>query len=313
MKVLIIKTGALGDVIMATPLIAAIQAAHMDAEISLVTSPLFAPLFEHWPSLRTYAFPLRGRAAMLRQLAWTRGQSFTRVYDLQGNDRTALLCAFSGIGDRVGNHPRFPYTHHPPDRWRGHSHIFERMNRVLAAAGVIKAEPRPWLPSTAEDERRVDAWLASSHCAAEDCVALHGGASVTRAEKRWPYFHRLAERLVECGLTPVWIGAAAEADANREAHRAVGGVDATNAFTITQLAEFGRRIRFAVTNDSGPMHVLSLAPIPVFGLFGPSDWRRNHALGQAAHVVTPPDGMGDDLGNLQVERVWARLEEARLV
>ena len=45
--------------------------------------------------------------------------------------------------------------------------------------------------------------------------------------------------------------------------------------------------KFAVTNDSGPMHILSSGNIPIFGIFGPSDWVRNHALGQEKYVVTP--------------------------
>ena len=95
----------------------------------------------------------------------------------------------------------------------------------------------------------------------------------------------------------------------------------TRAFTIVELAELGRRARFAITNDSGPMHVLSAAGIPVFGLFGPSDWRRNHALGQAENVIACVDQVpgyagqacADCLAELPVETVWLQLCAAGVV
>ena len=108
-------------------------------------------------------------------------------------------------------------------------------------------------------------------------------------------------------------------DLNRRLARN-GGIDAAGAFTIVELAELGRSARFAVTNDSGPMHVLSAAGIPVFGLFGPSDWRRNHALGQANRVITPDNTVsasvastGGDIANIPVEEVWQRLLDERLL
>jgi ADP-heptose:LPS heptosyltransferase len=36
------------------------------------------------------------------------------------------------------------------------------------------------------------------------------------------------------------------------------------------------------------MHVLSTANLPVYAFFGPTDWRRSHALGQQQRVLTNP-------------------------
>jgi ADP-heptose:LPS heptosyltransferase len=45
---------------------------------------------------------------------------------------------------------------------------------------------------------------------------------------------------------------------------------------------------FAVTNDSGPMHILATAGLPVYACFGPTDWRRSHAPGQESRILTNP-------------------------
>ncbi|MGE3773457.1 MAG: glycosyltransferase family 9 protein [Gammaproteobacteria bacterium] len=314
MRILIIKQGALGDVVMATALVDAIQRAHPGAAFALLTTPAFAGLFAGWPSLTVHAFPRRGLAAVWATLRFIRAQHFDRVYDLQGSDRTGLLCALSGIRERVGNHARFPYTHHPRERWRGQCHIFERMNEVLAAAGVAAAAPRPLLPCSAAARAEVDAFIAQHGLAERRYVVLHAGASPTRQDKCWPGFGDFAVRLEAAGLRAVWLGAGADAPRNR-ALAARAGLDATDRFSIPQLAELARHARFAVTNDSGPMHAIAAAGVPVFGLFGPSDWRRNHALGQRDYVLACTalvDGhagrrAADCLAALSVETVWQQI------
>lgn len=305
---------------MATALIAAIQRAHPDSSCTLLTSPPFLPLFKAWPNLTVKAFPRRGVAAMVATLRWIRAQAYDRVYDLQGNDRSGLLCGLSGIRERVGNHARYPYHFHPADPWTGQCHIFERMNEMLAVAGVAPAPARPLLPCTEEELRSVQRFCAGHGLIDRHFVLLHAGASPGRRDKCWPWFGALAARLEESGLRVVWLGAGSDRDINSEL-AADAGIDATDCFTIPQLAALASRARFAVTNDSGPMHACAAAGIPVVGLFGPTDWRRNHALGQREHVVACTslvptfDGQstGDCLGRMTVEMVWARLLDQGLV
>lgn len=314
MRILIIKQGALGDVIMATALVDAIQRAHAGANFVLLTTPAFAGLFADWPNLDVQAHPRRGARAMWNVLRSIRAQHFDRVYDLQGNDRSGLLCALSGIRERVGNHVRFPYTHHPRERWTGQCHIFERMNEVLAAAGVGPAAPRPILHTSAEARLDVAGFMAEHRLEPGRFVACHAGASPTRQDKCWPGFAGFAARLAAAGLATVWLGAGSDGAHNRVL-AAEHGVDATDRFSIPQLAELARHARFALTNDSGPMHAMAASGIPVFGLFGPSDWRRNHALGQRDYVLPctelVPRYQGartaDCLGALDVDVVWHRI------
>jgi ADP-heptose:LPS heptosyltransferase len=82
----------------------------------------------------------------------------------------------------------------------------------------------------------------------------------------------------------VWLGAGGDRDQNAVLSR-TAGIDATDAFTIPQLAALARKARFAITNDSGPMHAIAAAGIPVYGLFGPTNWRRCHALGQRERAL----------------------------
>ncbi len=318
LNILIIKLGALGDVVMATPLIAAIQRAHPDYTVHLLTSAPYRSIFTDWPGLHLTSRPRRGLSNLVRTLRWIRQLRCARIYDLQGNDRTGLLCALSGSPIRIGNHPRFPYTHHPQSAWTGQSHIFERMLEVLASGGVEGVDHLPQLPISDPDRAAVAAWADAHDLQERRYVLLHAHASPSRPEKRWPYFESLGQRLSTYGLTPIWVGGPDDATENRRLRELAGGLDATAEFSLTALAQLARRARFAVTNDSGPMHVLAAAGVPVFGLFGPSDWRRNHALGQREHVIACVECIEEFRGQataacldqISCDMVWSHLGDS---
>lgn len=284
MSVLVIKLGALGDVVMATALIRRLQQHHAQERLWVLTSTSYAGLFEHWQGVQVHAVPRRGLRAMLSTLAWLRRGRFRRIYDFQSSERTAVLVALSGAPERVGNRPGFPYTHAPPWHYRGQGHIFSHMQAVLAAAGAGEAEPVPFLPAGPATRERVARWRSDHGLQAGAYAVLHPGGSARWPSKRWPHFASLGRAIERSGVRVVWVGGGAERDLNAELAREVG-IDATGRFSVLELAELGRHARFAVTNDSGPMHVLSAAGIPVFALFGPTDWRRHHALGQSSHVM----------------------------
>ena len=280
--ILIIKLGALGDVVMATSLVDRILRHHAPRRCILLTSPAYAGLF---PGLELKTFDRSSLRSTLATVLWIRRQKFLRVYDLQSNDRSGAMCGLSGIPERVGNHPRFPYNTHPQGRYTGQCHIHDRMLEVLEAAGVSTDAVVPCLYPSATDRKKVDAWLQERDLANRKLVVMHAGASARHPEKCWPYFRELAESLAQRGYSTLWIGGNDDRDANADLAR-VTGVDASAVFSFLQLVALAAHAEFAVTNDSGPMHLLACGSLPVYGLFGPSDWRRNHAVGQRDRVLS---------------------------
>ncbi|MGH8121041.1 MAG: glycosyltransferase family 9 protein [Gammaproteobacteria bacterium] len=316
-KILIIKLGALGDIVMSTSLVRQIQKHHAQDELWLLTAPAYVEIFSAWPGLHVSSFRRKGVRPNFKAVAWMRNSGFARVYDLQSSDRSGLLCALSGIPERVGNHPRFPYHLHPVDKFTGQCHIHERMLEVLRAAGIAAQYAPPELPITPADRNFVAAWLCENELEDRPFVIMHPGASPAHPEKCWPCFPELACALNDYGYTIVWAGADNERNTIRQCASQVG-IDACNIFSISMLAELGSHARFAVTNDSGPMHVLSCSGIPVYAFFGPTNWRRNHALGQAENIIVPADSSPDKfrpaaLGKITLAQVLQRLRERNLL
>lgn len=284
-KILIIKTGALGDVVIATGPIRRIIENHAGDEIWLLTAPAYRDIFSAWNNLHTVTFGRRGFLETAKTLRWIRKGGFQRVYDLQSSDRTGLICLLSGVKERVGNHPRPPYTIHPPKRYDRITPIFHRLHEVLDSAGLGGGHCLPGLPVSAPDKQKVQAFLRDNNLDGSKMVLIHAGASERHPEKCWPHFLSLAVKLEQEGYRVLWVGAAAERNKN-DYYAARAGMNVCSQFSICQLAELGKQAAFALTNDSGPMHVFATAGIPVYAFFGPTNWRRHHAVGQEQNVIS---------------------------
>ena len=287
-RILVIKLGALGDVVLSTALLARILEAHAADEVTLLTAPVYVDLLSGFPRLQIITYRRKGFIEMLRVMRWLLGQSFDVVYDLQGSLRSRIMTLLTQAQKRAGPVPALAYTHSPPPGNPG-THAFDRFNAVLLAAGLDAALPVSQLPLSAAAASRVDAWLQQQDLSDRRLVLMHAGASARWPSKCWPepYFLQLAQALESRGMAVIWLGGEAEAELNRRLAR-LSGIDASAVFNLGELAALAHSATFSMTNDSGPMHILSTAGLPVYAFFGPTDWQRSHALGQSAQVLMNP-------------------------
>ncbi len=103
-KVLIIKLGALGDVIMATPAIKQIQRHHHADEIWLLTSTPFFILFKNWEGLA------EGRMLVLPNLMERRGGALVALYRYLGDHfKVGVGYNFTDFSDDLTD---LSYDHH---------------------------------------------------------------------------------------------------------------------------------------------------------------------------------------------------------
>ena len=103
-RILVIKLGALGDIVLALGPFAAIRRDHPDAYICLLTTPAYAGLLAASPwfdevraEARVSLWKPGGWLALRR---WLRESAFDRVYDLQTSDRSGWYFRLMGPGRR---------------------------------------------------------------------------------------------------------------------------------------------------------------------------------------------------------------------
>lgn len=303
-RILIIKLGALGDFVQALGPIAAIRRHHESkpggASVVLLTSKPYVDLAtatglfdEVWvDEERPKAWQI-GRVRRLRRKL--KAGHFTRVYDLQTSDRSSFYFHILGPGKRPEWSGIARGCSHPHDNaQRDFMHTIDRQKDQLAKAGVT------------------DVGLSDLSFATKDVSAfgiekpyalLAPGGAPHRPAKRWPAerFVELANRLYAAGITPVLLGARAEqAITTLIEHDAPGTVNLCAKTDFIDIAVLARGAALAVGNDTGPMHMITLAGCPSVVVYSfESDPSLCAQRGPRVEILRK-----ESLGALLVSEVW---------
>jgi ADP-heptose:LPS heptosyltransferase len=257
-RILVLKLGALGNIILSLGPFAAIRRHHPGAHITLLTLKPYAewlagsPWFDDvWVDARPEWWDLPGVLALRRRLA---GGRFDRVYDLQTSTRSSRYFHLFPWGARPEWSGIAAGASHPDaDPARNRLHDIDRQFGQLRAAGIPERAPADLSWAAGEIGR---------FAIPEPFALLVPGCSPHRPGKRWPAenYGALAAWLHDQGITPVVVGSAGErplADAIRAA--APAAVDLAGRTTLGDVASLARAARFAVGNDTGPMHLIATA------------------------------------------------------
>ncbi len=301
-RILVIKLGALGDVVQALGPAAAIRRHHAGAEIVLLTTAPFAdflrgaPFFDAvWVDERPGPLDVAGLLRLRRRL---RGAAFTRIYDLQTSARSNWYFFLLGPGPRPEWSGIARGASHPHDNpARNAMHTLDRQADQLRRAGISDVPPPDVSWARADLERfRLP----------ERFVVLVPGGAPHRPEKRWPVEHyaALAVAILSRGAVPVVVGGPAERALGAAIAAACPGVrDLTGKTDLAEVAALGRRALWAVGNDTGPMHLLVAAGAPATVLYSAvSDPGLTAPRGPRVSVL-----QRKSLGDLGAEEVAATL------
>jgi len=278
---LLIQTAFLGDVVLTTPLLAAL--AEREGPLDVVTTPAAAPLLETHPAVRR-VIPYdkrgadrgwRGVRGLARRL---QAEHYVAAYLPHRSLRSAALAWLARIPRRVGYRDgwRQLYTETRPRPARGHE-----IDRLLVLADVPpRHQTTPSLQLSAADVAAADTLLRALQVTSP-FVALAPGS--IWGSKRWPYYAALARRLV-MRTDVVLVGALDDVTLADAIVAAVaippgppdgpGGrrkvVNASGRLTLRQSAALIQKASVLVTNDSAPLHFAQAVGTPTVAIFGPT-------------------------------------------
>ncbi len=305
-RILILKLGALGDVVMASTLVPAILARWPAAKITWVVDEALAPIVRRFDGVtEVVAVPAE---------ALLRGGMLTRA--------RALLTSWWRIGAGVWDEVLVCHSDARygvvvrATRARVRRHF--RSVEAGAAAGLLR---RRWMgdeyadllratrvdaPQPPEMNRPLPTLRGGPRHSPAILLAPGGARNVLRndALRRWPIGHwvAVAEALVSSGHDVTLIGGSgdvAEADAIR---RAVPGVvDRVGRESVSETLDRIAAARLLLTHDSGPLHLAIMTGTPTIALFGPTRpeeripaWAPVRVVSAAAGLPCAPcyDGFG---------------------
>jgi len=294
-RILVIRLGALGDVLRTLPAVAALRSLHPEARLVWLVEPAAAGAVALSPAVDdVLVLPRPALEAALRRgrldrlgrilgpfLRSLRAGRFDLVVDFHGLLKSGLLARASGAPVRVGYAPPFAregsalFSTHRASLGAERRSRFERnAGLVTFLGGSVDEAARAFLdvPSAARDR------MARALEGGPAGVVLHPGTSAGTPYKRWDpaRFGRLAKQLAERAGSPCLVTAGSDAGEAALARTVVARSDgaARLAPPTTGIADLAALVASAplfVGADSGPLHLAALVGTPVVQILGPTD------------------------------------------
>jgi ADP-heptose:LPS heptosyltransferase len=309
LTVLVVRLGALGDILRTLPAARRLRAHLPEARIVWACDERWAPVLRDHPDLDgVVPFPrarLGGASGLLYALASIPGlrRALRDVeadvsLDFHGNLRSGFVSFLSGAPVRLGyeGHQQKEgnrlFTTHRVDAGSRRRSRVERNLDLVRALGTPDGAPLDGgLPHTVAAVRGARTLVARVTGREGPYAILAPGASRAQAYKKPPsaLLAAAARQAAELGVAPlVAYGPGEDLDAARVVQASDGVAHLLPPTDLAMLAALLRRARLFCGGDSGPLHLACAAGCPVVAIYGPTDPVVNAPWGVPHRVVAPP-------------------------
>ena len=322
-KILIVRLGAMGDIIHALPAVTGIRAALPDATIGWLVDEKWTELLaapgvlasagdsgcppgaiceqrpladvvhtvnmKRWGSAWHHPSTLKDIRTKVREV---RAIHYDVALDFQGAIRSALLASVSGAKLTAGftdpreSPARFFYSERLP---RPGEHVIEQNYAftALALKGHLDQKQFQLLPPKLPHDPTSESWAEAEirRLGIASFAIVNPGAGW--GAKQWPpeRYGQVAQALAMHNIKTLVNAAPGEEGLGQTLVDASQGNAFVISCTISQLIALTRRARLFIGGDTGPLHLAAALGIPVIGLFGPTDPARTGPFGTRAAVL----------------------------
>ena len=284
MNILIVRLGALGDIIHAVPAAAALRNAFPDARIDWLVEARHRPMVDLVSVIdRAVVLERPSMTAWLDVSRRLRQVRYDAAIDFQGLMKSAILARASGaprvIGFSIwhlrekGARPFYSETHRDTPAERA-DHIVRQNLALLRSLGVNDTTIRFPL---ADVRSRALEEIQTALGGERPFALINPGAAWPN--KRWPpdRFGEIAAFLREVRGLPSFIlwGPGEEGLAGAVVETSSGAARIAPPTRLADLLALSRASSLMVSGDTGPLHIAAAVGTPTVSLFGPTDPQRN--------------------------------------
>ncbi len=321
-RILILKLGAIGDVVHSLPVLETLRARFPKAYIAWVVEEAAAPVLRGNPHLDEVIVLERRRLKQPGRLGYFRNwlgmlkeKKFDTVVDLHNLFKTGFIGFFSGAPVRIGfrrlREGNFIFNNKRVEDYKHYSHAVEKYLSLLGPVGI---KPEDWvvrfpLQWTPEEEKPIqEFWGKTGWGSGDRIVVINPGASWV--SKRWSLerYSRTADFLIQkfgVQILLLW--------GPGEKHMAEGiasgmenpGVIACET-SLRSLPPMLKRCRLLISGDTGPLHLAAALGVSTVSLFGPSRPKRNGPYGEGHTIVESTVPPATHWQNKEVGDEWMK-------
>ncbi len=313
LTILVVRLGALGDIVRTLPAVRLIRSGLPDARIDWAAFEPWTQILHDHPDLdgvvgiprsewRSLARSPRGwpslAAGIRRIVSRMRLRHPGVVLDFHGDIRAGVLGWLSGAPVRLGyeGHQqregnRLFTTHRVPSGARRTPRLERNLDMVRALGLAVHPVPGAGVAIGSADEQTARAIPRSLGVGDDAYAILNPGASRRQAYKKPPppLFAVAARALADRGVASIVVwGPGEDDDADRIVAASGGLARRAPPTTLKSLAALLHGARVFVGGDSGPLHLACGMGCPVVGLYGPTDPIVNTPWNVPFVTVAPP-------------------------
>lgn len=274
MRILIIHTAFIGDIVLSTPLVRKLKDIYPESEITYVTTPAGTAILKNNPAINEIiVYDKRGMhkgiKGILELSKRLRSKNFNLVITPHRYLRSSLISWLTRAPERIGYDSAagsFLFTKKVSHE-KG-KHEVEKLLSFTGKKGSKRYEIELY-PSEA-DEKKIADLIEEKGFAGKKIVAVAIGSKWFT--KKWPleYFNEVIKKLGERkDLGIILVGGKEESFLNAEITE--NTLDLRGKTTLLELAAVLERSDVVVTNDSSPIHIASaFRKTHIIAIFGPT-------------------------------------------
>ncbi len=323
MKFLIVRLGALGDIVHAVPAAAALRTAHPDAVIDWLVGARHREFFDLVTVIdRAIVLERPTVAGWVDVTRRLRAAKYDAALDLQGLLKSAVLARASGARRVLGfsifhlrEKAARPFYSESVKAEGGH--VIQKNLRLLEALGIHDQEVR--FPLAIVDSAAADE--VERQASGAPIALLNPGAAWPNKRWRPERFGETAAFLREVrGFQPfvLW-GPGEEPLAQSVVAASSGAARVAPPTRLADLVALCRGAALMISGDTGPLHIATAVGTPIVSIFGPTDPERNGPWDPADAIVSRHASCGCQwdrrchqkdwcLGSLSVAEVTAAVQ-----
>ena len=277
-KVLVVRSGMLGDTVFITPLLRRLRDTFRTAEIHVAVGRDSAALLKNLPvdqvhELRNGRFLLREAAAYLRLKKFR----FDVAVILETNSHYTLMSRLLGARYLVGYENRLSSMLDHAVPWGPRNHFAENAVEPVREWTIGSESPRPWLLVSDEEESDALRWLEMEGVPeGKLLVCIHPWTSVVRAVRQWDpaRYAPLADALIDRFDCAIGFSGRPDDLQRIDAIRALMRHPSVNLAphgSLRQILAIMKRSSLVIGPDTGILHMATGVSTPVLMIMGETD------------------------------------------